>query len=152
MSPSTNTKKRRELIKDLITSEKIGTQEDLAARLREMGVKATQSTVSRDIQALRLSKEGNAGEKHYILPALKAKLKPEDPLVTMYRQVVIGTDQATNMIVIHTYPGMAQALCATMDKLSWSEIIGTLAGDDTVLLIAKNEASATEIYQVLHDL
>ena len=152
MSPSMNTKKRRELIKDLILKEKIGTQEDLAARLRDLGVKATQSTVSRDIQALRLVKEGSVGERYYVFPALKSKLKPDDPLVTMYRQVVVGTDQATNMIVIHTLSGMAQALCTTMDKLSWDEIVGTLAGDDTVLLIAKNEASAAEIYQVLHDL
>ena len=152
MSPSINTKKRREIIRDLILKEKIGTQEDLAARLRELGLKATQSTVSRDIQALRLIKQGTAGAKYYALPAVKTKLKPSDPLVTMYRQIVVGMDQATNMIVIHTEPGMAQAFCATMDKLNWEEIVGTLAGEDTVLLITKNEEIAREIYQTFHDL
>ncbi|MBO4872516.1 MAG: arginine repressor [Lachnospiraceae bacterium] len=152
MSPSNNTKKRREIIKNLILSEKIGTQEELAARLREMGLKATQSTVSRDIQSLRLSKAGAPGMKHYVLPAAKARLKMDDTIVAMFRQLSKGTDQATNMIILHTDPGMAQALCAIMDKLKWSDVLGTLAGDDTVLLIARNEEAAAEIYQVLHDL
>ena len=152
MSPSNNTKKRRELIKNLILTEKIGTQEELAARLREMGVKATQSTVSRDIQSLRLSKEGSPGMKHYVLPTAKARLKMDDSVITMFRQIAKGTDQTTNMIIIHTDPGMAQALCATMDKLKWDDVLGTLAGDDTVLLIARNEEAASEIYHILHDL
>ncbi len=152
MSPSNNTKNRREIIKELILSEKIGTQEELASRLREMGVKATQSTVSRDIQSLRLSKEGLPGMKYYVLPAAKARLKMDESIVSMFRQVARGTDQTTNMIIIHTDPGMAQALCATMDKLKWDDVLGTLAGDDTVLLITRNEAAATEIYHILHDL
>ena len=149
MSESYNTKKRRELVKQVITNEKISTQEELASRLRAMGIKATQSTVSRDIQDLRLIKVGSVGNRYYALPAEKEKLKANDTMVNMYRNVVTSTDQTTNMVIIHTVPGMAQALCATMDKLNWDGIAGTLAGDDTILIIARNEAIAVEIKEAL---
>lgn len=152
MSPSSNTKKRRELIRELITKEKIATQEELAARLRGMGIKATQSTVSRDINALRLIKEGNGPDRHYVLPSLHSKLKQDDPLATLYRQIIKGADQTTNMIILHTESGMAGALCAVLDKLNWPEILGTLAGDDTVLLISRNVETAAELYRVFQDL
>ncbi len=149
MSESYNTKKRRELVKQVITNEKISTQEELASRLRAMGIKATQSTVSRDIQDLRLIKVGSVGNRYYALPAEKEKLKANDTMVNMYRNVVTSTDQTTNMVIIHTIPGMAQALCATMDKLNWDGIAGTLAGDDTILIIARNETIAVEIKEAL---
>lgn len=149
MSESYNTKKRRELVKQVITNEKISTQEELASRLRAMGIKATQSTVSRDIQDLRLIKVGSVGNRYYALPAEKEKLKANDTMVNMYRNVVTSTDQTTNMVIIHTIPGMAQALCATMDKLNWDGIAGTLAGDDTILIIAHNETIAVEIKEAL---
>ncbi len=149
MSESYNTKKRRELVKRVITNEKISTQEELASRLRAMGIEATQSTVSRDIQDLRLIKVGSVGNRYYALPAEKEKLKANDTMVNMYRNVVTSTDQTTNMVIIHTIPGMAQALCATMDKLNWDGIAGTLAGDDTILIIARNETIAVEIKEAL---
>ena len=144
--------KRQDEIVRLISAADIETQEELASRLRDMGLKATQSTVSRDIQALRLSKEGKPGMKYYVLPVARARLKLDESLVTLFRQISRGTDQTTNMVIIHTDPGMAQALCATMDKLKWPDVLGTLAGDDTVLLITRSEETATEIYQILHDL
>jgi len=149
MSESFNTKRRRELVKQVITEEKISTQEELAARLRAMGIKATQSTVSRDIQDLRLIKVGSVGNRYYALPAEKEKLKANDAMVNMYKTVATSTAQTTNMVIIHTSPGMAQALCATMDKLNWEGILGTLAGDDTVLIIARNETIAGEIMEAL---
>ena len=152
MSESYNTKKRRELVKQVITNEKISTQEELASRLRMMGIKATQSTVSRDIQDLRLIKVGSVGNRYYALPAEKEKLKANDAMVNMYKSVVTSTDRSTNMISIHTASGMAQALCATMDKLNWDGILGTLAGDDTVLIITRSESIAMDIMEALSGL
>ena len=149
MSESYNTKKRRELVRHVISNEKISTQEELASRLRAMGIKATQSTVSRDIQDLRLIKVGSVGNRYYALPAEKEKLQANDAMINMYRNVVTSTDQTTNMVIIHTSPGMAQALCATMDKLNWDGVLGTLAGDDTVLIITRNESVAGEIMEAL---
>ena len=117
-----------------------------------MGIKATQSTVSRDIQDLRLIKVGSVGNRYYALPAEKEKLKANDAMVNMYKSVVTSTDRSTNMIIIHTASGMAQALCATMDKLNWDGILGTLAGDDTAFLAMRDNAAAQELYEEIRDL
>lgn len=144
-----STKKRRECIRRLIASESIGTQIDLSRRLEEEGFSATQSTVSRDIRELHLVKMSDKKGKYYALPEPAAELVTDEQFAQMYRNVAVKADRAINLVVIHTAAGMANALCAMMDRMHWKGVIGTLAGDDTILLIAENEILAAEIIEVL---
>ena len=109
---------RHEKIIELIRQYDIDTQEELAARLNEAGFKVTQATVSRDIRALKMTKV--AGK--------------DDALTSI--------DVGQNMIVIRTVPGMAMGVAAALDALKWKEILGSIAGDDTVMCVARDGEQA----------
>ena len=149
---SFTTKMRRELIRQLIMAEKIGTQEQLVESLRLKGVETTQSTVSRDIKELRLVKTGSAGNRYYAIPERQEKLQLDDNSLMMFKNVVLRIDQAMNQVVIHTATGMAPGTAAMLDKLHWPPILGTLAGDDTIVIIAKTPETAMEIMEALTSL
>ncbi len=125
-------------IKEIVQSHSIETQEELAAALLAEGIEVTQATVSRDIKELMLIKIPT-GDGHY-----RYALSPEENIVLsrsrinrLFQDSIIKVDNSLNMIVLHTIPGSAQSVAFSIDHAKWSEIIGTLAGDDTILLIAK---------------
>ena len=125
---------------ELIRQYDIDTQEELAARLNEAGFKVTQATVSRDIRALKMTKvAGKDGKSHYaILSGSSAELG--DKYTRVLHDALTSIDVGQNMIVIRTVPGMAVA--AALDALKWKEILGSIAGDDTVMCVARDGEQA----------
>jgi len=144
---------RRETILKLIAGEKIATQNDLLKRLEEEGFQVTQATVSRDIRELRLVKTADGdGDYRYQAGKPTEKYQATSKFYSLYRDSVIHIDYARNMVVIKSYTGMAQAVCATMDDLEWPGVVGTLAGDDTILVITRDDVCARELVQTLREI
>lgn len=133
---------RHEKIIELIQQYDIDTQEELAARLNEAGFKVTQATVSRDIRALKMTKvAGRDGRSRYaILEDSSGVLG--DKYTRVLHDAVTSIDVGQNMIVIKTVPGMAMAAAAALDAMKWPEILGSIAGDDTIMCVAKSSEQA----------
>lgn len=129
-------------IRELITENDIETQDDLVDLLKAAGYNVTQATISRDIKELHLVKvPSQYGKYKYSLPA-DQRFNPLDKLKRMIMDAFVKIDSASHFIIIKTLPGNAQAMGALIDNLSWTEIMGTLCGDDTCLIICKTEADA----------
>ena len=133
---------RHSKIIQLINQYDIETQEDLAARLNESAFRVTQATVSRDIRELKLTKITKAdGRSKY------AVLQNDDQeLGTKYIRVLkaafVSMDMAQNILVIKTAPGMAMAAAAALDDMQWSEIVGCIAGDNTIMCVIRSADDA----------
>ena len=146
---------RQEKILDVIRSQNIGTQEELIAALAEAGVHSTQATISRDMKELRLVKQvGANGKVYYAATATDEVVAMNEKLEKILRECVIQADNAQNMVVIKTLPGLASAAAAAIDNMDMSSIVGTLAGDDTAFIVMRDNASAArfceQILQQLH--
>ncbi len=137
-------KNRHEAILSLISREDIGTQEELMQKLNDLGYKVTQATVSRDIKSLKLIKTPvSSGQYKYSY----VNSETEDfsgKYYSILSHSVTSVDYAGNMAVVKCYAGMANAACAAMDNLEIENIVGTLAGDDTIFVLCRNEESAQE--------
>ncbi len=142
-------KNRHRQLMRLILEQDIKTQEQLTKLLRAEGYAVTQATVSRDINELGLIKTNAAsGGYKYALSKMPEPEKVSEHL-DIFSKAVISLDTALNQIVIKTYAGMAQAVAASIDKLMADEILGSIAGDDTVLLIARSSENAEQIMKKL---
>jgi len=129
---------RQRKILEIIRREPVTTQEDLAAALKKNGFAVTQATVSRDIKELGLIKI--PGEKNlfrYAIPGEPPLHRGEERLRRLFRDTVVGMDLSENLIIIKTHPGSAQAVASAIDQAGWQEIIGTVGGDDTILVVVK---------------
>lgn len=125
---------RQDAIIKLIQDEKIGTQEQLTAQLNELGYAVTQATVSRDIKALGLVKKAKRGEKSfYVFPGSTGDSVMEAKYQRILKEGFLDIDMAQNILVIKTVAGMAMAVCAAIDSMHWREIVGSIAGDDTIM-------------------
>lgn len=129
---------RHEVVVDLINRYDIETQEELAAYLRKEGFEVTQATVSRDIRELQLSKiaAGNGRQKYIILP--KEDVKLNDKFIRVLRDGFVSMDMAQNILVIKTVQGMAMAVAAAVDAMHFPEIVGCIAGDDTIFAAVRS--------------
>lgn len=137
--------KRHAAILTLINNQGVETQEDLALLLKEEGFAVTQATVSRDIKELKLTKApGESGVYKYVQPQKQGEDHPSRQLLILSRAVV-KVDFAQNMVVIKTHSGMAQAAAAVLDGLAINEIVGTLAGDDTIFCVTRTEETAMQL-------
>ena len=135
-------KKRLQEILDIVKVMEITSQEMLAEELRKRGITVTQSTLSRDISQLQLTKElSDNGVNCYAVPERARVVK----LSGMFAQAVKSIDAATNIVVIKTYAGMASAVCSSLDLKDIPLIVGTIAGDDTIFAAARNEKDAEEL-------
>ena len=133
---------RHEKIIELIRQYEIDTQEELAARLNEAGFKVTQATVSRDIRALKMTKvTGKDGRSHYAILGENSPVLG-DKYTRVMKEAVTDMDSGQNIVVIHTVPGMAMAVAAALDGMKWPEILGSIAGDDTIMCAARDEENA----------
>ncbi len=130
-------KERHAKIIELIGKQDIETQEELADCLKREGFRVTQATVSRDIRELKLSKvPSEEGRQKYMF------LSPEEhrmskKYVGILREAFVSMDSAQNILVIKTVAGMAMAVGAALDKIGWKEIVGCIAGDDTVMCVVR---------------
>ncbi len=144
---------RQEAILNLIENENIATQNELSKRLEEEGFAVTQATISRDIRELRLVKVADPnGNYHYAVGKPKEKYQASHKFYSIFLASVYKVDYANNLVVIRCYTGMAQAVCATMDSLEWQGVVGTIAGDDTILVVVKDEQTAAEMVKTLKEI
>ncbi|MFC0188327.1 transcriptional regulator AhrC/ArgR [Fictibacillus iocasae] len=139
-------------IREIIASHNIETQDDLVDSLRNAGFNVTQATVSRDIKELHLVKVPmNDGRYKYSLPA-DQRFNPLQKLRRTLIDSFITIDQADHLIVMKTLPGNANAIGALIDKLDWEEIMGTICGDDTILIICRSKDVSPEVSQRFLDM
>lgn len=123
---------RHQKIIEIINTQNVETQEELAAKLQEAGYYVTQATVSRDIRELKLSKVVVDGRQKYVVMQQDVSDMNEKYL-RILRDGLVSMDMAQNILVVKTVSGMAMAVAAAIDALGWSEIVGCIAGDDTIM-------------------
>lgn len=131
-------KNRHAKIVELIENYDIETQEELADKLRQEGYDVTQATVSRDIRELKLSKVplGNGGQKYVLLRSEHGEMS--DKYVRVLREGTSSIGMAQSLLVVKTVSGMAMAVAAALDAMHMKEIVGTIAGDDTIMLAVRS--------------
>ncbi len=145
-------KNRQEKMLELITRYEIETQDELIEHLRESGFDVTQATVSRDIRELKIAKMTTGkGTYRYVLPKQvegSAGIKFNTALVDS----IIKVDYACNLVVLKTYPGLANAVAVGIDAMNLGQILGCVAGDDTIMIVTRDESAAEGLSDRLHDL
>ena len=144
---------RQAMILEIITQENIETQEQLLTQLQARGVRCTQATISRDIKQLHLIKEPvGQGVYKYAVSGNRATLNVAAKLRTIFRECIVSIDYAQNMVVIKTMPGLANGACSALDNMDMNDIVGSLAGDDTALLVMRNTEAAELLCQEIKDM
>jgi len=136
--------RRHAKILDLIKEHDIDTQDELLRCLRENGFDVTQATVSRDIKELRLVKTLSSKGKYRYSTGRDNARSISSKFYSLFGDSVVSVEAAQNILVIKCLTGMAQAVCAAMDTLNFTGVVGTLAGEDTILVVCKNNEVAEE--------
>ena len=136
---------RHSLILEIIEQKDIETQEELAEELKRRGVKVTQATVSRDIKELRLLKvlSDHGGYKYATVE--RAEKGMSERFIRILSESVISLDNVGNLIVIKTLSAIANAAAEAIDSMKWSEVLGSIAGDNTILVIARSEEAVESL-------
>jgi len=137
---------RQAKILEIISNKNIETQEQLLAELQAEGFRGTQATISRDIKELRIVKElTSLGTYRYTISASDLGGSFSARLNTIFRECVISFDYAQNIIVVRTLPGLASAAGSAIDAMNLNTIVGTLAGDDTVMIVMRDTNAAATL-------
>lgn len=141
---------RHRKIVELIEKNNVETQEELASRLKEAGFAVTQATVSRDIRELKLSKvpTGSGRQKYVILKQDDRHLG--DKYIRVLKDGFSNMDVATNILVIKTVPGMAMAVAAAVDAMKFTEVVGCIAGDDTIMVAIRSAEDTQTLMDKIH--
>ncbi|MDD6492480.1 MAG: arginine repressor [Firmicutes bacterium] len=144
-------KSRHQKIKELVEQFDIETQEELADRLREAGYAVTQATVSRDIRELKLSKipMGDGRQKYTILVHSDHYLS--EKYIRVLKDGFISMDMAQNILVVKTVAGMAMAVAAAIDAMKLKEIVGSIAGDDTIMMAVRTVEDTQTVMEKIHN-
>ncbi|MEY8322798.1 arginine repressor [Lachnospiraceae bacterium 54-11] len=144
-------KSRHQRIKELVEQFEIETQEELADRLRGDGYTVTQATVSRDIRELKLSKipMGNGRQKYTIL--MQSEHYLSDKYIRVLKDGFVSMDMAQNILVVKTVSGMAMAVAAAIDAMKLKEIVGSIAGDDTIMMAVKTAEDTQCVMDKIYD-
>lgn len=140
---------RQEKIIELVEAYEIETQDELATLLRENGYNVTQATVSRDIRELSLRKvpASGQGQKYAVKNEIKQGI--ENNYINALKDAVISITDAENIIVLKTVSGMAMAVAAAIDAANIKQIVGCIAGDDTIMCVVKTKDDAKEVVKTL---
>lgn len=142
---------RHAAVRALIREQRVTSQEHLRELLVDRGFDVTQATLSRDIRELRLVKVHDAGGiAHYTLPPESWEHTP--PLARLLPTLYTGAEGTGNLLVIRTLAGGAQAVAEALDWEEWPEVLGTLGGDDTILVVLRKPEYLTTVHQRLEDL
>ncbi len=145
--------KRQEEILRIIAEVDVETQDQLLDQLRARGLRSTQATISRDIKELHLIKElTRHGTYKYVVSERKTSLNFAGRLLTIFREGVTSFDVAQNIVVVKTMPGLAAAAAAALDGMEIPDMVGSLAGDDTAVLIMRTSESANELSNEIHNI
>lgn len=144
---------RQSEILNIIQTTEVETQEQLLAELKQRGFTATQATISRDIKELRMVKEltGKGGYR-YTRSDHKKTATSDSRLRNIFKEGVISVDVAQNLVVVKTMPGLASAACSALDGMEISGMVGSLAGDDTGILIMRDNSAAQQFSSEVHKL
>ncbi len=126
------------MIKKIVSSRPIGTQHELVEELKQRGTDVTQATVSRDIKEMALSKSRDINGRMIFRLQDKIAAEPVEKLRRMLAEFALSAENSDNLVVIKTTPGAAQTLARYLDQANLEELLGTVAGDDTILLIARD--------------
>jgi len=144
---------RQSEILNIIQSKVIDTQEQLLEELRARGFATTQATISRDIKELRLVKElTGSGGYRYVLSERKKSSTSDVRLRNIFKEGVLSVDVAQNIVVVRTMPGLASAACSALDAMDIDGMVGSLAGDDTGILIMRDNSFAQQFNSEVHKL
>lgn len=143
---------RQVAILDIIEKNNIETQEELAEALRQRGILVTQATVSRDIKELRLLKVLTPTGAYKYATADKAENGLSERFIRMLSESLLSVAASNNLIVVKTLSGSANVAAEALDSLHWPEILGTLAGDNTILLIIRSEADVPAVQARLQEM
>lgn len=135
-------KRRQAKIIELISQNDIETQEELQQLLNEHGYEVTQATISRDIKELRLVKDLSAKSRYVYSTGKKSVENINHRAGGIFNETIISYDYALNTVVIKCFPGMANAVCAAIDSMNLNEILGSIAGDDTIFILCRSEETA----------
>jgi len=144
---------RQAMILEIISQENIETQEQLLTRLQARGVRCTQATISRDIKQLHIVKEPmGQGAYKYAVSGKRTELNLAERLRTIFRECIVSIDCAQNIVVVKTMPGLANGACSALDNMDMSDIVGSLAGDDTAFLVMRTAESAELLCQEIKEM
>ncbi|MBQ9195638.1 MAG: arginine repressor [Clostridia bacterium] len=143
---------RQTAILSIIEKENIETQEELASKLREMGIVVTQATVSRDIKELRLLKVLSPSGSYKYATADKAEHGVSERLVRMFIDSVLSISCAENLVVIRTLAGSANAAGEAIDSMRWPEILGTISGDNTIFVAVRSAGEAPVVVEKFQEI
>ncbi|MDD2413690.1 MAG: arginine repressor [Eubacteriaceae bacterium] len=136
---------RQSKILEIIENYQIETQEELASHLKVEGFHVTQATVSRDIKELKLIKVAGKGGRQCYASMKDMGTLYDERVATVFTESVLTVDTAAFLVVLHTLPAMAQAAALAIDGMEWREIVGTIAGDDTIFVAVRNEEDVVSI-------
>lgn len=141
---------RQATIKEIISTQNIGTQIQMMEALKARGIHSTQATVSRDIREMHLVKRmGPDGRYRYQLPAENVTPEFDIKLRKIFRESITSYEVAQNIVVLKTLPGLANAACAALDGMHLPHLVGSLAGDDTAFLAMSDKDSAMEFCKLI---
>lgn len=143
-------KVRQRKIIEIIEKHEVETQEELAERLKDAGFAVTQATVSRDIRELKLSKVSRSGGKQKYVVVRQSENHLGDKYTRVLRDGFVTMDMAQNILVIKTVSGMAMAVAAALDALNFSEVVGCIAGDDTIMVAVRTVEETRTLMDKLH--
>ena len=140
---------RHAMILNLIETTNVETQEELADMLKQRGICVTQATVSRDIKELRLIKvlAENGGYKYATVDKAEAGMK--ERFVRIFGDSVVGINTSANLVIVKTLSGSAHAAAEAVDSMHWNDIVGTMAGDNTIFIAARDEKAVPDIVKRL---
>ena len=140
---------RHAMILNLIETTNVETQEELADMLKQRGICVTQATVSRDIKELRLIKvlAENGGYKYATVDKAEAGMK--ERFVRIFGDSVVGINTSANLVIVKTLSGSANAAAEAVDSMHWNDIVGTMAGDNTIVIAARDEKAVPDIVKRL---
>jgi transcriptional regulator of arginine metabolism len=141
--------KRQHAILSLVGRERLSSQEEIRARLRGMGLEATQSTISRDIEELGLARVHDSDGVRYVIPGEGHAPAPLRLLKHLLDEFALSFTPSENLLLVRTPPGAANALAEGLDRVGLADVAGTIAGDNTILVVAREGVAARELERAL---
>ena len=148
-----NKTERHNLIEDIVRTVRLETQSDLVAALSARGADCTQATVSRDIKELKLAKTlAEDGKYYYAGAGAGGQPQVAPKLLGAFTNGYLGAAYSANIVVVKTITGMAPACALALDAVQWPEVVGTLAGDDTVMVVTKSVSASKKIIKKIEAL
>lgn len=146
-------KTRHDKILEIITQYEVETQEELVRYLREGGFDVTQATISRDIRELKLYKMSTGkGKQKYIVLQQGDENHMEDKFIRVLKDGFVSMDMAQNILVVRTVSGMAMAVAAAIDSLHLQEVVGSIAGDDTIMVAVRTVEDTEQLMEKIREL